>query len=146
MKAVQTRYKGFYFRSRLEARYAVLFDSLGIHWWYEKWNYGFVGFRVFPAVKPDYWVVVKPRWPIDPVDLIPLERATRLGGTAAWFFVGVPEEGMAVDAAGVVDVLAGQGLFQSTPMLACVGELSAERAQASLEAAENHVFGKGART
>jgi hypothetical protein len=35
MKAIQTFYKGFYFRSRLEARWAVFFDSLGIPWEYE---------------------------------------------------------------------------------------------------------------
>lgn len=35
MKAIQTRYKGYHFRSRLEARWAVFFDSLGIIWEYE---------------------------------------------------------------------------------------------------------------
>ncbi|MCE7858425.1 MAG: hypothetical protein DYG86_01410 [Chloroflexi bacterium CFX2] len=36
MKAIDTEYKGFYFRSRLEARWAVFFDALGIKWEYEK--------------------------------------------------------------------------------------------------------------
>ena len=31
-KAVQTEYKGYLFRSRLEARWAVFFDTLGIQW------------------------------------------------------------------------------------------------------------------
>jgi hypothetical protein len=35
MKAIETVYKGFKFRSRLEARWAVLFDGLGIEWRYE---------------------------------------------------------------------------------------------------------------
>lgn len=35
MKAIETRYKGCRFRSRLEARYAVLFDALGMEWHYE---------------------------------------------------------------------------------------------------------------
>jgi hypothetical protein len=35
MKAIETRYKGYRFRSRLEARWAVFFDSLGIEWQYE---------------------------------------------------------------------------------------------------------------
>ena len=34
-KAVQTEYKGYLFRSRLEARWAVFFDALGIRWEYE---------------------------------------------------------------------------------------------------------------
>lgn len=35
IKAIQTRYKGYNFRSRLEARWAVFFDALGIKWEYE---------------------------------------------------------------------------------------------------------------
>lgn len=35
MKAIETRYKGYHFRSRLEARWAVFFDSLGLKWAYE---------------------------------------------------------------------------------------------------------------
>lgn len=35
IKAIETKYKGYNFRSRLEARWAVFFDSLGIHWEYE---------------------------------------------------------------------------------------------------------------
>lgn len=35
MKAIETRYKGYRFRSRLEARWAVFFDTMGIQWWYE---------------------------------------------------------------------------------------------------------------
>lgn len=35
MKAIQTEYKGYLFRSRLEARWAVFFDKIGIPWEYE---------------------------------------------------------------------------------------------------------------
>ena len=35
MKAIQTYYKGYKFRSRLEARYAVMFESMGLTWMYE---------------------------------------------------------------------------------------------------------------
>ena len=34
-KAIQTEYKGYLFRSRLEARWAVFFDAMGIEWEYE---------------------------------------------------------------------------------------------------------------
>ena len=35
IKAIETVYKGYRFRSRLEARWAVFFDALGIHYRYE---------------------------------------------------------------------------------------------------------------
>ncbi len=35
MKAIETEYKGYRFRSRLEARWAVFFDALGIKYEYE---------------------------------------------------------------------------------------------------------------
>lgn len=35
MQAIETRYQGYRFRSRLEARWAVYFDVLGIEWEYE---------------------------------------------------------------------------------------------------------------
>lgn len=38
-KPIQTRYAGCHFRSRLEARYAVFFDRLGIQWEYEPEGY-----------------------------------------------------------------------------------------------------------
>jgi hypothetical protein len=34
-RAKETRYRGCRFRSRIEARWAVFFDTLGIKWWYE---------------------------------------------------------------------------------------------------------------
>lgn len=39
MKAIETNYKGFRFRSRLEARWAVLFDAMGIKYLYEPEGY-----------------------------------------------------------------------------------------------------------
>lgn len=35
MQAIQTHYNGYHFRSRLEARWAVFFDALGIEYQYE---------------------------------------------------------------------------------------------------------------
>ncbi len=35
IKAIPTEYKGYLFRSRLEARWAVFFDAMGIEWEYE---------------------------------------------------------------------------------------------------------------
>lgn len=39
IKAIKTEYKGYRFRSRLEARWAVFFDALGVRWEYEKEGY-----------------------------------------------------------------------------------------------------------
>ena len=39
MKAIQTEYKGYRFRSRLEARWAVFFDACGVTWEYEPEGY-----------------------------------------------------------------------------------------------------------
>ena len=36
IKAIETQYKGYLFRSRIEARFALFFDVLGIEWEYEK--------------------------------------------------------------------------------------------------------------
>jgi hypothetical protein len=36
IKAIETKYKDYRFRSRLEARWAVFFDALGVKWEYEK--------------------------------------------------------------------------------------------------------------
>lgn len=39
VKAIQTEYRGFKFRSRLEARWAVFFDACGVKWEYEPEGY-----------------------------------------------------------------------------------------------------------
>ena len=53
MKAIETIYKGYRFRSRLEARWAVFFDELGVKWEYEKEGFelGDVG-----RYLPDFWL------------------------------------------------------------------------------------------
>lgn len=53
IKPIETLYKGYRFRSRLEARWAVFFDALGIEWEYEKEGYdlGEGGWYL-----PDFWL------------------------------------------------------------------------------------------
>lgn len=36
MQPIETRYQGYRFRSRLEARFAVFFDALNLHWEFER--------------------------------------------------------------------------------------------------------------
>lgn len=52
LKAIETEYNGYRFRSRLEARWAVFFDRLGIEWDYEKEGYDMEGIRYLP----DFWL------------------------------------------------------------------------------------------
>lgn len=76
IKAIETRYAGCRFRSRLEARWAVFFDTLGIKWEYEPEGYETPGglylpdFRIslnkrraFFEVKPELDKrSIDPRW------------------------------------------------------------------------------------
>lgn len=58
IKAIETHYAGCRFRSRLEARWAVFFDHLGIEWRYEP-----EGFET-PAgwYLPDFYLPAVKRW------------------------------------------------------------------------------------
>ena len=61
-KPIETFYAGHRFRSRLEARYAVLFDSLGIRWEYEGQGFEVVGRPYLPDFRlldSGTWVEVK---------------------------------------------------------------------------------------
>lgn len=48
IRPIETHYKGYRFRSRLEARWAVFFDALGIRWEYEPQGYDVGGRRYLP--------------------------------------------------------------------------------------------------
>ena len=58
IKAIQTTYKGYRFRSRLEARWGVFFDALGIKWEYEKEGID-LGHTLY---LPDFWVEPWKAW------------------------------------------------------------------------------------
>jgi len=54
IKAIETKYKGYRFRSRLEARWAVFFDALGVPYSYEM-----EGYDLSPEAGwylPDFWL------------------------------------------------------------------------------------------
>jgi hypothetical protein len=75
IKAIETRYKGYKFRSRLEARWAVFFDAMGIVWDYEREGYQLPSgyylpdFWLYPLTGyPDAWggwVEIKGEWPMN---------------------------------------------------------------------------------
>lgn len=64
IKAIDTKYKGHLFRSRLEARWAVFFDAIGVKYEYEPQGFEIDGCgRYLPDFfLPDYrlWVEIKP--------------------------------------------------------------------------------------
>jgi hypothetical protein len=53
LKPIETRYKGYRFRSRLEARWAVFFDHMGTKWEYEKEGYHLSNGEMY---LPDFWL------------------------------------------------------------------------------------------
>lgn len=60
IQPIETRYAGHRFRSRLEARWAVFFDTLGIRWEYEPEGY-LVGPNRTPYL-PDFWLPQEKLW------------------------------------------------------------------------------------
>lgn len=69
IKPIETHYKGYRFRSRLEARWAVYFDTIGLDWEYEHEGYdlGEFGYYLpdFYSSSMDVFFEVKPVYPTD---------------------------------------------------------------------------------
>lgn len=59
IKPIETVYNGYRFRSRLEARWAVFFDALGVKWEYEKEGYDL---REAGWYLPDFWLPQVEMW------------------------------------------------------------------------------------
>jgi hypothetical protein len=77
IKPIETNYAGCRFRSRLEARWAVFFDALGIAWEYEREGFD-LGDGLYYL--PDFWLS-KSHWfvevkPVSPTgqDLLKIRR------------------------------------------------------------------------
>jgi hypothetical protein len=106
LKAIETAYKGYRFRSRMEARFAVFLDQLGLPYQYEPQGFDLDGLRYLPdfflpgaKANPDggMWIELKGQFPSQEE----CEKARRLalqGGQSVFVLFG--------------DVWApGQGLF-----------------------------------
>lgn len=70
IKAIETRYAGYRFRSRLEARWAVFMDHLNVPWEYEPQGYVIndntpylPDFLVYPNTRFAFWLEVKGAFP-----------------------------------------------------------------------------------
>jgi hypothetical protein len=66
LKAIETRYNGYLFRSRLEARWAVFFDTLGLEYRYESEGFNLDGLYYLPdfflptVSQGGCWLEIKP--------------------------------------------------------------------------------------
>lgn len=86
IQPIETHYNGYRFRSRLEARWAVFFDSLGVKYEYEYEGYAFDGFQYLPDFYlPDYdcFVEIKPL----KIDAAEQEKVERFGAHKKAFLV-----------------------------------------------------------
>lgn len=65
LQAIDTHYKGYLFRSRLEARWAVFFDEMGLEWGYEDEGYKLPSGKYylpdFHLTELDIYIEVKPK-------------------------------------------------------------------------------------
>ncbi len=77
---IETRYNGYRFRSRLEARWAVFFDTLGIEYRYEHEGFNLDGLYYLPDFyipSVEGWFEVKGDVELSDVDREKIERLAR---------------------------------------------------------------------
>lgn len=101
IKAIETRYKGYRFRSRLEARWAVFFDALGLEWQYEPEGFELPSGRYLPdflvtwpgrwdGEQSSFWCEVKPA-PLDARERELCEQLVATTERECILLVGMPE-------------------------------------------------------
>lgn len=94
LRAIETSYNNYRFRSRLEARWAVFFDVLSIEYWYE-----YQGFQLRRGLKylPDFWLPQVNMWgevkakALTPEETEKCQELARLSGYPCLLLVGMPE-------------------------------------------------------
>lgn len=94
MKAIETVYRGYRFRSRLEARWAVFFDELGVEWQYEPEGFEHNGERwlpdfFLPRFSGGFYVEVKADGAL-PSALLRAERIASSGDLQLLYAIGAP--------------------------------------------------------
>lgn len=96
MKPIETIYKNYRLRSRLEARWAVFFDTLGVKWEYEKEGYDLDGVWYLPDFwlpSLGYWFEVKGKHPTREERQKSMKLAIG-SGKPVYLFAGDIEAGM----------------------------------------------------
>lgn len=111
IKPIETVYNGYKFRSRLEARWAVFFDTLGVEYWYEPEGYdlgnGVYYLPDFWLPKQNKWLEVKPnhmvadRWEIFKREDMHIAnkcgKLANITGKQVYLLTGQPEDPMKID-------------------------------------------------
>lgn len=83
-KAIETVYKGYRFRSRLEARWAVFFDAVGIEWLYEPEGFEKrIGGDNFARYLPDFYLPESGTW-VEVKGSLSSNDAEKLGEILDW--------------------------------------------------------------
>lgn len=103
MNPIETKYGGCHFRSRLEARWAVFFDALGVKWEYEKEGYPLPSGWYLPdfwlpyethgneeMAGAGFWVEIKPIPPTDREMQLMAELAKHTNHRS-YIFSGMPD-------------------------------------------------------
>lgn len=93
IKPIETNYKGYRFRSRLEARWAVFLDALDIKWEYEKEGFELPSGRYLPDFwLQDWkiWLEIKPEKPTEEEQQKAIELC-ELSGYAVLISEGLPK-------------------------------------------------------
>lgn len=100
---IPTPHGGVLFRSRLEARWAIFFDTLGLKWEYETQGFVSEGQRYLPdfavfAALGTLWAEIKPKWDNDPGGVERWRRfaRSRPQPSRAVLLVGVPAAEMRI--------------------------------------------------
>lgn len=108
LKPIETHYKGYRFRSRLEARWAVFFDELGIEWEYEPEGFVLPDGELY---LPDFWLRTCGAWfeikPVRKLMAREVRKAKGIGTTAPILIVsGDPLEMFPFDAGNRREIIA----------------------------------------
>lgn len=94
MKVLNTKYNGYYFRSRLEARWAIFMDTLGVKYQYEPEvfdlddNLYYLPDFYLPEL--DVYIEIKPVYPTKEEE-IKASRLATVTGKDVYIFYGQPE-------------------------------------------------------
>jgi hypothetical protein len=91
IKAIETRYKGYLMRSRLEARWATFFDKLDIKWEYEKEGFQFDGHFYLPDFYlPELGIWCEIKGTLDGSNALELAKSFRENDKAICVIIGTP--------------------------------------------------------
>lgn len=102
MKAIETDYNGYLFRSRIEARWSIVFNTLRVPFEYEKEGYHLKSGMYLPDFwlpEQKYWVEIKGASPTAQERILAGELAEFTKSNVFIFFGAIPTEHSVTDSA-----------------------------------------------